>query len=120
MTKEQLEKILCNFWDWTHKAAIPPPKDFELIGRIIEDNSNLLEPLVMQKTADIGITEQPERPEDLPKTITVITEDFIKLITIGGSLCHPKAPTHYKQKMEGEIKKIALKHHINYVGEIKE
>ena len=79
-----------------------------------------LEQRVMPKTADVGITVRPERPEDMPKTITVITEDFIKLITIAGSLCHPKAPSIYKQRMEGELRKIAVRHHINYVGEIKE
>lgn len=95
--------------------------DFEgfnkALGEII---SSPVEPEVMQKPADVGITEQPERPEDLPKTITVITEDFIKLITIAGSLCHPEAPSIYKQRMQGELRKIALRHHINYVGEIKE
>ena len=74
----------------------------------------------MPKTADVGITVRPERPEDLPLTITVITEDFIRLITIAGSLCDPKALSIYKQRIEGEIKKIAARHHINYGGEIKE
>jgi hypothetical protein len=76
--------------------------------------------LIRQKTADIGITEQPEKPEDMPKTITVLTQDFIQLIMIAGSLCHPEAKPIYKQRMEGDIRKIALRHHINYVGEIKE
>jgi hypothetical protein len=85
-----------------------------------QNNSFPVEAEVRQKTADIGITEQPEKPEDMPKTITVITEDFIRLITIAGSLCHPKAPSIYKQRMNGELRKIAVRHHINYVGEIKE
>jgi hypothetical protein len=84
------------------------------------DESRPLGKLVIPKTADVGITVRPERPEDMPKTITVITEDFIRLITIAGSLCHPKAPSIYKQRMDGELRKIAVRHHINYVGEIKE
>jgi len=86
----------------------------------VAQESRPLEKLVIPKTADVGITVRPERPEDMPKTITVITEDFIRLITIAGSLCHPKAPSIYKQRMDGELRKIAVRHHINYVGEIKE
>lgn len=83
------------------------------------DKSVQAEPLVMPKIADVGITEQPERPEDMPKTITVVTEDFIRLIMIAGSLCHPQVKEIYKQRVEGDIRKIALRHHINYVGEVK-
>lgn len=82
--------------------------------------SSPVELQVRQKTVDIGITEQPEKPEDMPKTITVLTHDFIQLIMIAGSLCHPEVKPIYKQKVEDDIRKIALRHHINYVGEIKE
>jgi hypothetical protein len=89
------------------------------VGFIPKDDSHLVEKQVRQKTADIGITEQPEKPEDMPKTITVLTHDFIQLIMIAGSLCHPQVKEIYKQRIEGDIRKIALRHHINYVGEIK-
>ena len=69
---------------------------------------------------EIGITKAYEKPEDIPNTITVLTQDFITLITLGGSLCNPRATEHYKTKAEAIIKQIALRHHINYVGEIKD
>ena len=94
-----------------------------LVSLLVEygaDENRPLKKLAIPETSDVGVTARPEKPEDLPKTITVITQDFIKLITLAGSLCHPKATSIYKQKMEGELREIALRHHIDYVGEIKQ
>lgn len=52
MIKKKIEKILdvmlCHLWSETHRAAMMPPKHFELIGELIDKNSNRLEKLVKQ------------------------------------------------------------------------
>lgn len=90
-------------------------RPFELIDKIAIQ----MQAEVGIANGDIGVTKPVNKPEDMPETILVKTKDFIQLMSIGGMLCDLKPPESAKKKFNKEIREIAVRHHINFVGEIK-